>query len=98
MVHQLKKYSRKHRSNFYRCLKHRNIFLDLKTKYEAEIIDRVAAENKVQGLEEQIALNNRMFEEIASSRVVTTTNDAEAVSIFLSHLDQMFPSLQGVFL
>ena len=56
-------------------------FLDLKTKYEAEIIDRVAAENKVQGLEEQIALNNRMFEEIASSRVVTTTNDAEAVSI-----------------
>ena len=57
------------------------ICLDLKTKYEAEIIDRVAAENKVQGLEEQIALNNRMFEEIASSRVVTTTNDAEAVSI-----------------
>ena len=57
------------------------MILDLKTKYEAEIIDRVSAENKVQGLEEQIALNNRMFEEIASSRVVTTTNDAEAVSI-----------------
>ena len=52
----------------------------MKTKYEAEIVDRVAAENKVQGLEEQIALNNRMFEEIASSRVVPTTNDAEAVS------------------
>ena len=70
------------------------IFLDLKTKYEAEIIDRVAAENKVQGLEEQIALNNRMFEEIASSRVVTTTNDAEAVSI-LSFC--AIWSLEGVF-
>ena len=51
----------------------------MKTKYEAEIVDRVAAENKVQGLEEQVALNNRMFEEIAASRVVPTSNETEAV-------------------
>ena len=40
----------------------------MKTKYEAEIIERVTAENKVQGLEETISLNNRMFEEIAEVR------------------------------
>ena len=62
----------------------------MKTKYEAEIVDRVAAENKVQGLEEQIALNNRMFEEIASSRVVPTPNDAEAVSKICFEFGDLF--------
>ena len=40
----------------------------MKTAYEAEILARVDAENKVQGLEETIALNNRMFKEIAETR------------------------------
>jgi len=70
-----------------------NKLANLKTKYEAEIIDRVAAENKVQGLEEQIALNNRMFEEIASSRVVTTTNDAEARTRPLTDLADEYSTL-----
>ena len=52
----------------------------MKTSYEAEILTRVDAENKVQGLEETIALNNRMFKEIAEKRVNTKPVEAEVVS------------------
>ena len=52
----------------------------MKTSYEAEIIKRVDAENKVQGLEETITLNNRMFKEIAETRQATTTVQSETVS------------------
>ena len=52
----------------------------MKTSYEAEILTRVDAENKVQGLEETIALNNRMFKEIAEKRVTTKPIEAEVVS------------------
>ena len=52
----------------------------MKTSYEAEIIKRVDAENKVQGLEETITLNNRMFKEIAETRQATTTVQSKTVS------------------
>ena len=52
----------------------------MKTSYEAEIIKRVDAENKVQGLEETITLNNRMFKEIAETRQASTIIQSETVS------------------
>ena len=55
-------------------------FKDMKTSYEAEILTRVDAENKVQGLEETIALNNRMFKEIAETRQASTIIQSETVS------------------
>ena len=56
----------------------------MKTAYEAEILSRVDAENKVQGLEETIALNNRMFKEIAAQRVASKPVAAEVVSSFFA--------------
>ena len=58
----------------------------MKTAYEAEILSRVDAENKVQGLEETISLNNRMFTEIAAQRVATQPVVAEVVSFSLFFL------------
>ena len=60
----------------------------MKTSYEAEILTRVDAENKVQGLEETIALNNRMFKEIAEKRVVTKPVEAEVVSLVSYRISQ----------
>ena len=60
----------------------------MKISYEAEILTRVDAENKVQGLEETIALNNRMFKEIAEKRVVTKPVEAEVVSLVSYRISQ----------
>jgi len=70
-----------------------NKLTNMKTAYEAEILSRVDAENKVQGLEETISLNNRMFTEIAAQRVATQPVVAEVQQTQVAEMAEEYAAI-----